>query len=88
MVNQGELFQDGDRRVPTSKRRRAVAWLLSDLDWHSTAEINSPAIGGSEGTRRLREIRAAGSIIEKRRRADSDQFEYRLWGGDPPRHQH
>lgn len=41
-------------------------------------QINDVAVGGSEGTKRLRELRAMGYPIETRRRAIGTQWEYRL----------
>lgn len=41
-------------------------------------EINAVDVGGSEGCRRLRELRRLGYVIEKRRKHDSTQFEYRI----------
>ena len=61
--------------------------LLLDEKWHITMEINDVNIGGSEGCRRLREIRAqvhAGkrppyTRIERRCVGmGSTQWEYRL----------
>jgi hypothetical protein len=57
-------------------RRAEVLRLLSDGRWHSTYAIN--AVGGTEGTRRLRELREQGYEIEKRSMPESMQFEYRL----------
>lgn len=59
---------------------------MSDGRWHPTAQVCHPEIGGSEGTRRLRELRKlvrSGEIpgfvdIEKRTREGSTQYEYRL----------
>lgn len=55
-----------------------VRELLLDGRWHTTSEINNVLVGGSEGTRRLRELRAEGAVIHKRRICGSSQFEYRL----------
>ena len=68
-----------------AKSRRDNVWrLLRDGQWHTTMEINAVDVGGSEGCRRLREIRRLikqgklpGRGIEKRKVADSNQFEYR-----------
>jgi hypothetical protein len=67
-----------DRRVLLSTRRELVLSLLQDGEWHSTSGINHPAVGGSEGTRRLRELRELGYPIEKHRREGHDDYEYRL----------
>lgn len=69
-----------------AKTRRENVWkLLQDGKWHSTMDINAVDVGGSEGCRRLRELRAQikrghlpGKGIEKRKMIDSNQFEYRL----------
>ena len=58
-------------------RCQEVLLLLSDNQWHPTSEIQGP-VCGSEGLRRLRECRAAGYVIVKRRKQDSTQYEYRL----------
>jgi hypothetical protein len=76
-------------------RKEAVLELLRsaqedrgrDSGWVTTAEINSKEVGGTEGTRRLRDLRADGYIIEKRKHPDPavDQFQYRLAGRyEPP----
>lgn len=59
-------------------KKSKVKQLLSDGEWHSTVEIESVSVGGSQGTRRLRELRADGNWIEQRRKAGSTQYEYRL----------
>lgn len=60
------------------KRKQLVLNLLLDYQWHSTCEIESASIGGSQGTRRLRELRAGGHQIIKRKKANSTQYEYKL----------
>ncbi len=65
------------RQVSTATRRDNVLRLLQDGDWHATPEINHPAVGGSDGTRRLRELRRFYPIV-KRPHAGHDDFEYRL----------
>ena len=55
-----------------------VLAILLDGQWHPTTEFLGPRIGGSEGMRRLRELRRKGFAIEARRRKDSAQWEYRL----------
>lgn len=72
----------GDYPKETAQTRRdSVLRLLKDGAWHKTMELNAPDIGGSEGTRRLRELRALGHAIEKRKAKDPEdgtQWEYRL----------
>ena len=68
--------------VPSNMSRQdAVLYLLEDYQWHDTAEINK--YGGTEGTRRLRELRAQGFTVDKRQKPTQDggastQFQYRL----------
>lgn len=66
------------RRPSRDTRRGRVLGLLKRGGWHSTMDVNDVDGGGSEGCRRLRELRAMGYVIEKRRKVGSDQFEYRL----------
>lgn len=52
-------------------------------DWVSTVELSSKEVGGSEGIRRLRELRAEGHNIERRPNPDKtiSQWQYRLEEG-------
>jgi hypothetical protein len=59
-------------------RWELVLDLLKQEEWVSTAAICTPEVGGSEGTRRLRELRARGFAISKRKKFGSTQFEYHL----------
>jgi hypothetical protein len=59
--------------------RKAVRDMMLDGGWHSTTEFQ--AVGGANGTRRLRELKEFGYGYETRRKADSEEFEYRLSGG-------
>jgi hypothetical protein len=48
-----------DRDRSEAATRRIAVWaLLSDGQWHTTMEINAVDVGGSEGCRRVRELRA------------------------------
>ncbi len=76
-------FEDDSRKVSAKTRRENVRKLLINPPagsdgWISGVTLCDPAIGGSEGLRRVRELRAEGWTIEKRRMANSDAFEYRL----------
>lgn len=74
-------FSDDERIVSIETRRQNVKELLGDGEWHKTGEINSKECGGTEGTRRLRELREerfGGLSIEKRKEEGGDEFEYRL----------
>lgn len=61
-------------------RRIRVAELFVDRQgrWVSGVEIATPEIGGSEGLRRVRELRSEGWPIEKRSKRGSEAYEYRL----------
>jgi hypothetical protein len=70
-----------------AKSRRENVWrLLRDGQWHTTMEINDVTVGGSEGCRRLRELRRLVRNarlppycnIQKRKVPDSNQWEYLL----------
>lgn len=54
--------------------------LMRDGNWHDAIAIRAAA-QGSEGLRRLRELRAKGYQIDKRKTAGGGRlFEYRLYG--------
>lgn len=57
-------------------RKELVLKLLQSREWTSTMEINE--VGGSEGTKRVRELRAQGYPILTRPREKGSQWEYRL----------
>lgn len=61
-------------------RRAAVLALLEDRrpGWVEGPEIASEEVGGSEGLRRLRELRELGYPIVKERIPGRDAFRYRL----------
>ena len=66
--------------IPALESQRGkVLNLMSDRKWHSAHEIVATA-GGSEGLRRLRELKKLpGFVINKRRTSyNSRLFEYRL----------
>ena len=77
-------------KATNATRRNLVFRLMSDGKWHKTMDICGAVVGGSEGTRRLRELRkeceeglrSGWSTIEKRRVSGSTQYEYRLVPGD------
>ena len=62
-----------------SERQQNVLNLLRSQEWSSTVEISSVEVGGSEGMRRLRELRVDhGYNIIKRHKEGSTQYEYKL----------
>ena len=52
--------------------------LLRTKEWVSTSELCSPQGGANNGTRRLRELRELGYEIQKRHKANTTDWEYRL----------
>jgi hypothetical protein len=64
----------------TSRKGRVLAELKRAAPgWVHGAVLCSPAVGGSEGLRRLRELRQAGVVIETRpTRFGETGWEYRL----------
>lgn len=87
-VNQMGLDFSGAKRTTKHERepekedsaRGRVATLLKTNEgaWVRASEITHPAVGGSEGLRRVRELRAKGWNITQRKREDSTEREYRL----------
>lgn len=63
-------------------RQRAVMKVLWDLEWHEGHELTAPSVGGSEGLRRLREVRAMGAPIEMRTVKGLTTRQYRLTSRD------
>ena len=61
-------------------RAERVLLLLKGGEWVPGWKLCDPAAGGSEGLRRLRELRAAGWLIEMRKREGRASREYRLTG--------
>jgi hypothetical protein len=64
--------------LSSKTRRELVLDALRAAEWVDTATLSSKEVGGTEGLRRLRELRNAGFVIDKRRKKGSDQFEYHL----------
>lgn len=67
---------------PVSGRCLAVLKVLSDGRYHKTSEFLGPNVGGSEGLRRLRELRAKGFQIERKKIAGRSSWMYRLKKGE------
>ena len=67
--------QNARKWHPTGKER--VLAVLLDRRWHFGHELCVPEVGGSEGLRRLRELRKDW-IIEMRKRDGRASREYRL----------
>ena len=80
-----QLSTQGDRdpaAEATARDRVSALMLGSREQWVRASEISSPSIGGSEGLRRLRELRALWAAqsppvyVYQRRREDSTEREY------------
>lgn len=63
-----------------TRQQRVLAYLRGAGDWVYGPELANASIGGSEGLRRLRELREQGWIIEERRRPGRQGWEYKLIG--------
>jgi len=84
--------------VKLSPRQEEVWGLLHDGRWHLGSELSNARTGGSEGLRRLRELRTLGFTFEKKwakslrhpRNGNRlfpntrDQYAYRLTGFEGP----
>lgn len=64
----------------SSTARERVYNILKSRRWTPGYELTAPGVGGSEGLRRLRELRADGFEIKSRKIENSNAFEYRLIG--------
>lgn len=63
---------------------RRILALLETREWVTTSEICTRAVGGTNGTARVRELRAEhGYDIECRRKPGSPDWEYTLHGRKP-----
>lgn len=74
---------DAARRIAPTRgsRREKVLQYLRDQrgEWIPGYELTTPEVGGSEGLRRLRELRVKnGYPIESRPSGDGTTWEYRL----------
>lgn len=68
------------KRLKTNREK--VKNLMMDNQWHPATEIRE--VGGSEGLRRLRELRKDGYVVTKRRiKEGGGSFEYRVCGWIP-----
>lgn len=68
--------------APTSTRKDTVLRHLEKFanTWVNGSDLTKPTLGGSEGTRRVRELRAEGHAIEKRVHPEGLRlgYQYRL----------
>lgn len=59
-------------------RKQLVLEYLKEHNWVRTAELENERVGGTQGTRRVRELRAEGWSIEREPDPNSAQWRYRL----------
>jgi hypothetical protein len=66
--------------VTTRKQEVLDRLAAARGDWVNGSELATAEVGGSEGLKRLRELRAEGYAIEKRSHPDPDRevYQYRL----------
>lgn len=79
MATQLKMFEPlthKDMRELGAGKRRVLA-LMFDHRWHSAAEIRDVA-QGSEGLRRLRELKSSYTIEKRRIASEKRHYEYRL----------
>ena len=64
-----------------TRKEQVLEYLKARVGrWVDTTEIANEVVGGSEGTKRLRELKSEGWLIQMRRHPDQgvDQYQYRL----------
>ncbi len=68
----------------TRKEQILRVLLENKGEWVDGTRLATEEVGGSEGLRRLRELRADGHIVQQRRHPDADRdiWQYRIV--DPP----
>lgn len=59
-------------------KEKVHKYLKQNRRYVSTSELNNPEIGGKDGTRRLRELRADGINIISRRNPETGMYEYKI----------
>lgn len=64
-------------------RKEAVFNMLRSRRWTPGYELTQPNVGGTEGLRRLRELRSEGFEIKSRPMVGSNAYEYRLVSTKP-----
>lgn len=65
-------------KVSGRKREVLARLMAADGNWVGGPELANRRCGGSEGLRRLRELRQLGYAIEKKRLEGHNYFSYRL----------
>lgn len=66
---------------PLTRKDQILRYLTENSDeWVDGTELSNEKVGGSEGLRRLRDLRSEGHIIQQRKHPnpDRDVWQYRL----------
>ena len=67
-------------KVSGRKREVLARLMAADGKWVGGPELANRRCGGSEGLRRLRELRELGYVIEKKKLEGDNYFSYRFVG--------
>ncbi len=65
-------------KVNKTRKQKVYDYLKKRRKYVPGHELTTPEVGGTEGLRRVRELRAEGTSISVRRSATTGQWEYRL----------
>jgi hypothetical protein len=61
-----------------TRKERVYSYLKSQRKYVPGYELTKPEIGGTEGLRRLRELRAEGIDIISRKNPETGSYEYKI----------
>lgn len=61
-----------------TRKESVHKYLKKNRRYIPGSEINTPEVGGKDGLRRLRELRADGINIVTRRNPETKQYEYKI----------
>ncbi|MDB5280837.1 MAG: hypothetical protein JWR61_5792 [Ferruginibacter sp.] len=61
-----------------TRKQLVLSYLKKNRKYVPGYELTRPEVGGTEGLRRLRELRADGINIISRRNPDSGDYEYKI----------
>ena len=62
----------------TTRKEKVHAYLKKNRKYIPGSVLNSPEIGGKDGLRRLRELRADGINIVSRKNPETGVWEYKI----------
>lgn len=61
-----------------TRKERVLSYLKSNRKYVPGYELTTPEVGGTEGLRRVRELRADGVDIVSRKNPETGIFEYKI----------